>query len=79
MLVFQMVFIDCCNITDEVYRGWAGREGVGWVLGVGGKPKAGNTIHSEAKSSTVSSAEHRNSHSQPGRRRRSLAAVWHSM
>ena len=56
--------------------GWGG---VGWVLEVGGKPKAGNTIHSEANSSIVSSVEHRNCHSQPGRRRRSLAAVWHTM
>ena len=49
----------------------------GWVLGVGvgGKPKAGNTIHSEANSSIVSSVEHRKCHSQPGRRRQSLAAV----
>ena len=45
---------------------------MGWVLGVGGKPKAGNTIHNEANSSIVSSVEHRNCHSQPGR---SLAAV----
>ena len=50
-----------------------GRVGVGG--GVGGKPKAGNTIHSEANSSLVCSVEHRNCHSQPGRRRRSLAAV----
>ena len=47
-----------------------------WVLGVGRKPKEGNTIgHSEINSSIVSSVEHRNCHSQPGRRRRSLAAV----
>ena len=74
MLVFEMVFIDCCNITNEVYRGWVGGRGVGWALGVGGKPKAGNTIHSEPNSSIVSSVEHRNSHSRPGRCRRSLAA-----
>ena len=53
--------------------GWAGGGGVG------GKPKAGNTIHSEANSSIVSSVEHRKCHSQPGRRRRLLAAVWHTM
>ena len=53
----------------------AGERGAGWALGVGGKPKAGNTIHSEANSSIVSSVEHRKCHSQPGRRRRSLAAV----
>ena len=52
---------------DEVYRGWAGGRGVGWVLGVGGKPKAGNTIHKETNSSAVCSVLHRNSHSQPGR------------
>ena len=37
---------------DEVYRGWEGGRvggGVGWVLGVGGKPKGGNTIHKEDK------------------------------
>ena len=49
-------------------RGRAGGRGVGWVLGVGGKPKAGNTIHSETNNSIVSSVEHRNCHSQPGRR-----------
>ena len=62
--------------------GWAGGRGVGWggwALEVGGKPKAGNIIHSEANSSIVSSVEHRNCHSQPGRRRQSLAAVWHTM
>ena len=52
-----MVFINCCNITDRVYR----REGGG----VGEKPKVGNTIHSETNSSIVSSVEHRNCHSQP--------------
>ena len=41
-----------------------GREG-------GGKPKAGKTIHREANSSAVSSV----GHSQPGRTRRSSAAV----
>ena len=52
-------------------RGW---EGVGWVLGVGGKSKVGKTIR-EANSSAVSSVGHRNYHSQPGRTRRSSAAV----
>ena len=49
--------------------------GVGWVLGVGGKPKAGNTIHKETNSSVVCSVLHRNSHSQPDRPRQSSAAV----
>ena len=49
--------------------------GVGWVLGAGGKPKAGNTIHKEAYSSAVSSVGHINCHSQPGRTRQSSAAV----
>ena len=40
---------------------------------MGGKPKAGNTIHSEANSSIVSSVEHRKCHSQPGRHRRSFS------
>ena len=52
--------------------GW---EGVGWALGVGGKLKAANIIHKEANSSAVSSVGHRNCHSQPGRTRRSSAAV----
>ena len=59
---------------DELYRGWAGAGG-GWALGVGGKPKAGNTIHKETNSSAVSSVGHRNCHSQPGRPRRSSAVV----
>ena len=77
MLVFVVVFLNSCNITDEVYRGWVGGwEGVGWVLGVvHGKPKAGNTIHKEANSSAVSSVGHRNCHSQPGKTRRLSAAV----
>ena len=50
-----------------------GRVGVG--VGVGGKPKAGNTIHKEANSSAMSSVGHRNCHSQPGRTIRSSAAV----
>ena len=40
------------------------------MLVVGGKLKAGNTIlHNEANSSIVSSVEHRDCHSQPGRSR----------
>ena len=31
---------------------------MGWVLGVGGKPKVGNTIHKEVKSSAMSSVGH---------------------
>ena len=60
---------------DKVYRGWAGGREMGWVLGVGEKPKAGNTIHKETNSSVVCSVLHRNSHSPPGRPRRSSAAV----
>ena len=45
------------------------------MLGVGGKPKAGYIIHKETNSSVVSSVAHRNCHSQPGRPRRSSAAV----
>ena len=36
-----------------------GRE-LGWVLGVGEKPKAGNTIHKEANSSVMSSVGYKN-------------------
>ena len=57
------------------FIGGGGGRGVGWVLGLGGKPKAGNTIHKERTSSVVCSALHRNSNSQPGRPRRSSAAV----
>ena len=60
---------------DEVYREQVGERGVGWVLGVGGKPKVGNTIHKEANSSAVSSVGHRNCHSQLGKTRRSSAVV----
>ena len=65
----MIVFYNSCNIMDEVYRGWAGGRGVG------GKPKAGNTIYKETNSSAVCSVLHRNSHSQPGRPRWSPAAV----
>ena len=41
---------------------------------VGGKPKAGNTIHKKANSSAVSSTGHRNCHSQPSRTRLPSAA-----
>ena len=69
---FYDSFFNSCNIRDEVYRGvGSGREG--------GKPKAGNTIHKVANSSAVSSVGHRNwhrkCHCQPGRTRRSSAAV----
>ena len=62
-VISQIKFIGC------------GRVGGGWGGWVGGKPKAGRTIHREAKGSTVCSVRHRNSDSQPGRPRRSLAAV----
>ena len=69
--ILRWFIINCCNITDKVYRGgwWEGGE-----VGVegGGKLKAGNTIHSETNSSIVSSVEHRNFHSQPGRRRHAV-------
>ena len=29
LLVFQTVFFSSCNITDLIYRGWAGGRGVG--------------------------------------------------
>ena len=48
---------------------------MGGAFGVGGKPKAGYTIHKETHSNHVSSVGHRNSHSQSGRLRRSLTAV----
>ena len=39
-LVFEVVFLNFCNKTDLVYRGWAGGSGsgVGWVVGAGGEP-----------------------------------------
>ena len=56
--------------------GWEGGE-----VGVRGgwEAEGGNTIHSGTNSSIVSSVEHINCHSQPGRRGWSLAAVWHTM
>ena len=47
----------------------------GWVLGVGGKPNVGYTIHKETNSSNVFLVGRRNSHSQPGRPIRSLVVV----
>ena len=60
---------------DGVYRAWAGEREAGWMLGVGGKLKAGKTIHKEVNSSAVSSIGHRHCHSQPGRTKQSSAAV----
>ena len=58
--------------------GWVGGGGVG--IEGGWEAEGGQyTIHSEANSSIGCSVEHRNCHSQPGRCRRSLAAVWHTM
>ena len=52
--------------------GWV----VGWALGVGGWEAEGEQNHPrEANISAVSSVGHRNYHSQPGRTRRSSAAV----
>ena len=45
------------------------------MLGMGGKPNAGNTIYKEANSSAMSSVGHINLHSQPGRTRQSSAEV----
>ena len=49
--------------------------GVGWVLGAGGKPKVGYTIHWNGKRVVVSSTKHRDSNSLCVRPRRSWAAV----
>ena len=48
--------------------GWGWR--VGWALGVGGKPKAGYTIHRYRDRAIVPSMKHRNSHSVHVRPRR---------
>ena len=48
---------------------------MGRALRVGGKPKAGYTIHKETNIDVVASVGHRNSHSQPGRPRRSSATL----
>ena len=58
-----------------------GERAGGGEVGVRGgwEAEGGNTIHSETNSSIVSSVEHLNCHSQPGRRGRLLAAVWHTM
>ena len=45
------------------------------MLGVAGKPKAGNTIHKGANSSAMSLVWHRNCHSRPGRMRLLSVAV----
>ena len=64
-----------------MYKGVGGQEGrgVGWVLGVGGKPEAGYTLHWDTGSSAVCSISDKNRHSRQDRPRRSLAAVWYHM
>ena len=53
LLVFEIVFYRPCNITDCVYRGWAGGRG---VVGVDGKPPAANTT---IRAQTVMYTNHR--------------------
>ena len=60
---------------DSVYRGWAGRKGVGWVVGAGGEPKAGFSIHLTGKAAIVCPLKCTNSHSSLVRPIRSPAAV----
>ena len=38
---FEQLFHNHCNITDCVYKGVGGGQGVGWVVEVGGKLEAG--------------------------------------
>ena len=54
-----MVFSTAVISRIEFIGGGVG----GWALGVGGKPKAGYTIHKETHSSNVFSVGHRNSQS----------------
>ena len=54
LLDFGTFFLNSTNIMDSVYRG-------GRMLGVGGKPKAGYTIHRYRHRAIVPSMKHRNS------------------
>ena len=67
----MVVFYNSCNITDEVYRVGGGGVDVG-----GGWEAEGRQYHPQGgNSSAVSLVGHRNCHSQPGKTRRSSAAV----
>ena len=59
------------------YQGWVGGKGMGWVVGVGGQPKAGYTFHQDTDSSAVSSVSDRNRLNPQDMSRQSLAAVWY--
>ena len=69
LLDFETLFLNSTNIMG-VSR-W---EGVGWMLGVAGKLKAGYTIHWN-RNTVVSLMKHRNSHSVHVKPSRSLVVV----
>ena len=75
LLDFETLFTELHQYHGFSIWGWANGRGVGWVLGVGGKPKVGYTIHKYRDRAIVPSMKHRNSHSVHVRSRRSLAAV----
>ena len=62
-----------------MYKGVGGWEWGGWVLGVGGKPEVGYTLHWDTGSSAVCSISDKNRHSRQDRPRLLLAAVWYHM
>ena len=73
-ILINFVRVNRPNNTLHVGGGLGFIEWMGRVMGVGGKPKAGYTIHWATDSGAVSSVGHRNSHKQHGRLRRSLPA-----
>ena len=72
LLVFWIVFFSACNITDRVYRGWAGGRGVGGRRGrVGSRRRAKATIWTQAavlcpQHGTQTGRIHKGGQEQPG-------------
>ena len=59
--------------------GWAGGRGVGWAVGAGGEPQAGQSKHSDTNGSAVPSVGDPAGHNSPGRPSLLSESVWHPM
>ena len=78
LLVFQMFFpTPVVSRIESIGGGWAGG---GWgEAGAGGKPKAGQSNHSDPKSSAVPSVCGTNCYNAQRRPRLARGAAWYPM
>ena len=74
---FEIVFYSPCNITDVVYRGWAGERGWGGWWGWVCKPEVGSPCHQGTYNGAVPSVGDRYVHNPQDGSRWTLSAVSH--